>query len=106
MRPAGSAAGPCRFCTPRYRISERLPLIKVQRGMNQGNRVKEGKGKKVFFFEKKKQKTFTPSLWPQARAQQAKVFWFFFSKKNCFLPSPDCPELCRLKEGGGLSSRA
>jgi len=26
-------------------------------------------GRKVFFFEKKKQKTFIPWLWPQARAQ-------------------------------------
>jgi hypothetical protein len=54
--------------------------------------VKEGKGKKAFFFEKKKQKTFTSALCPLARAQIAKVFWFFFSKKNCFLALPDCPE--------------
>jgi len=43
---------------------------------------------KVFFFEKKKQKTFGCfgfglSGWAQPRL--AKVFWFFFSKKNCFL---------------------
>ena len=38
----------------------------------------------VFFFEKKKQKTFGllgPAL-PQARLKFVKVFWFFFSKKN------------------------
>jgi hypothetical protein len=28
-----------------------------------------GEGRKQFFFEKKNQKTFTSSLWPQARAQ-------------------------------------
>ncbi len=44
-------------------------------------------GRKVFFFEKKKQKTFDHlgSALPQARPQVAKVFWFFFSKKNCLL---------------------
>jgi hypothetical protein len=48
---------------------------------------------KNFFFEKKKQKTFNyaaggrPTFEPQHCPQQLKVFWFFFSKKNCFLPS-------------------
>jgi hypothetical protein len=40
-----------------------------------------------FFFEKRKQKTFAPlapSLKPPRRPG-AKVFWFFFSKKNNFL---------------------
>jgi len=43
--------------------------------------------KKDFFFEKKKQKTFTHWLRPFRRGsgQESKVFWFFFSKKNCFL---------------------
>jgi hypothetical protein len=43
----------------------------------------------VFFFEKKNQKTFAPALLlPDAHSlglggcQIAKVFWFFFSKKN------------------------
>jgi hypothetical protein len=31
--------------------------------------ISQASYRKVFFFEKKKQKTFTPSLWPQARAQ-------------------------------------
>jgi hypothetical protein len=47
----------------------------------------------MFFFEKKNQKTFTPA--PSRRSdtlarcvpEQAKVFWFFFSKKNIFLPT-------------------
>jgi hypothetical protein len=47
----------------------------------------------MFFFEKKNQKTFTPS--PSARPgtpaahvhERTKVFWFFFSKKN-ILPPP------------------
>jgi hypothetical protein len=39
--------------------------------------------KKVFFFEKKKQKTFASlsRTYPQ-RSSRLKVFWFFFSKKN------------------------
>jgi hypothetical protein len=42
---------------------------------------------KVFFSEEKKQKTFMPlsRLHPAAHAQETKVFWFFFSKKNRFL---------------------
>jgi hypothetical protein len=46
---------------------------------------------KYFFFEKKKQKTFDyRRIWGLAGdarplRQLAKVFWFFFSKKN-FLP--------------------
>jgi hypothetical protein len=42
--------------------------------------------RKVFFSEEKKQKTFI--FWypyPVQLRQQTKVFWFFFSKKNCFL---------------------
>jgi hypothetical protein len=52
-----------------------------------GAREYEDSGKeevrKQFFFEKKNQKTFTHGT----HGQQTKVFWFFFSKKNCFLPS-------------------
>jgi hypothetical protein len=52
------------------------------------------KTRKYFFFEKKKQKTFTLDAIPDASAmapdlgagEGVKVFWFFFSKKNCFLP--------------------
>jgi hypothetical protein len=39
------------------------------------------------FFVKKEAKTF--SIWAGAlrqRARQGKVFWFFFSKKNRYLP--------------------
>ena len=43
---------------------------------------------KVFFSEEKKQKTF--AIWrvrqPNRTHHIAKVFWFFFSKKNTFLP--------------------
>jgi hypothetical protein len=43
----------------------------------------------MFFFEKKNQKTFI--LWfalpATSRSKRAKVFWFFFSKKNIFLTS-------------------
>jgi hypothetical protein len=40
--------------------------------------------KKAFFFEKKKQKTFTYWAEPNDRRGRKclKVFWFFFSKKN------------------------
>jgi hypothetical protein len=39
-----------------------------------------------FFFEKKKQKTFESlsRALPVDARQCAKVFWFFFSKKNIF----------------------
>jgi iron complex outermembrane receptor protein len=41
----------------------------------------------LFFSEEKKQKTFGPlsRAYPAEVRQGAKVFWFFFSKKNCFL---------------------
>jgi hypothetical protein len=65
-------------------------------------RGRQNKVRKSFFFEKKNQKTFpgaarrlfwAASLVPSAagirgyeRAKHpGKVFWFFFSKKNCFL---------------------
>jgi len=54
-------------------------------------------GRKKFFFEKKNQKTFAPGLQHGARwascarigtGEGAKVFWFFFSKKNsCLMPT-------------------
>ncbi len=44
-------------------------------------------GRKVFFSEEKKQKTFARAVADRAGGvrQVAKVFWFFFSKKNAFL---------------------
>jgi hypothetical protein len=50
-----------------------------------GGNPKE-KVRKPFFFEKKKQKTFDFGVrrLAQRRDQKIKVFWFFFSKKNCF----------------------
>ncbi len=53
-----------------------------------------GAGSKAFFFEKKKQKTFAPDACTDQRvnstpetaapaASGAKVFWSFFSKKDC-----------------------
>ena len=44
-------------------------------------------GSKAFFFEKKKQKTFDSAVADslKTRRQGVKVFWFFFSKNNCFL---------------------
>jgi hypothetical protein len=42
-------------------------------------------GREVFLFEKKKQKTFARfgfGLSGKAQPRSAKVFWFFFSKKN------------------------
>jgi hypothetical protein len=45
------------------------------------------RSKKDSFSEEKKQKTFASlsRLYPAAYTKDAKVFWFFFSKKNCFL---------------------
>jgi hypothetical protein len=49
--------------------------------------------RQVFFSEEKKQKTF--DLWggcsPDPTRQMAKVFWFFFSKKNSLFPSYNKP---------------
>ncbi len=48
----------------------------------------------MFFFEKKNQKTFVRSCTcaagvpGRAEGEGVKVFWFFFSKKNIFLPYP------------------
>jgi hypothetical protein len=41
------------------------------------------------FFLKKEAKTFATSgaRCGNAYTVEPKVFWFFFSKKNCFLPS-------------------
>jgi hypothetical protein len=61
-----------------------------------------GKGKeKVFFFEKKKQKTFVTLARSgrQLRAKITKVFWFFFSKKNR-LP------FLRILHAGNFGTRA
>jgi hypothetical protein len=43
-----------------------------------------GVGRKRFFFEKKKQKTFIflGRVLGTTPRQRTKVFWFFFSKKN------------------------
>ncbi len=45
-------------------------------------------GRKVFFFEKKKQKTFISRTQSghRVRDSETKVFCFFFSKKKFFLP--------------------
>jgi len=45
------------------------------------------RGKKDFFFEKRSKKflIIEPAPVGLARVQCVKVFWFLFSKKNCFL---------------------
>jgi hypothetical protein len=45
---------------------------------------------KTLFSESKKQKTFAKAVAALSGGtrQIAKVFWFFFSKKNCFLTPP------------------
>jgi hypothetical protein len=49
-------------------------------------------GRKVFFFEKKNQKTFMSLGAEMERPrQQTKVFCFFFSKKKAFLSSKSAP---------------
>ncbi len=50
----------------------------------------EVEASKDFFSEEKKQKTFIHLSGPlsgKVRDSRKKVFWFFFSKKNFFLPS-------------------
>jgi hypothetical protein len=58
----------------------------------------ERKAGRMFFFEKKNQKTFVycprrPRLIMQYRrdVQERKVFWFFFSKKNTLPSHADAP---------------
>ena len=46
------------------------------------------KASKAFFFEKKKQKTFDyaiADLSGERATAESKVFWSFFSKKDCLL---------------------
>jgi hypothetical protein len=52
-------------------------------------------GRKAFFFEKKKQKTFVHfgfGLAGESEAHVAKVFCFFFSKKKFFSTLPTTSE--------------
>jgi hypothetical protein len=58
-----------------------------------GRKLAPGEKRKVFFSEEKKQKTFASlsRFYPEARAQEAKVFWFFFPKKNSFLATVFAP---------------
>jgi hypothetical protein len=48
----------------------------------------QARGREVFFFEKKNQKTFDCwyGCWRKLGAKFTKVFCFFFSKKKAFLP--------------------
>jgi hypothetical protein len=58
-----------------------------------GNDAWRARRGKVCFFEKKQQKTFVPfgcGLPGKAQPGPAKVFWFFFSKKNRFLWPGQC----------------
>jgi hypothetical protein len=67
-----------------------------------GSDRKEGR-RKDFFFEKKKQKTFVPCDPRQSQRERKspKVFWFFFSKKNCFLAFSSDAE--RMRGWAGFS---
>jgi hypothetical protein len=76
----------------------------------------KAKGRKVFFFEKKNQKTFIYEVpnesndFPCGRGQFAKVFCFFFSKKKCFLSTlwvcfPPLGRLSALRADSGLAVR-
>ncbi len=47
----------------------------------------EARQGKVFFFEKKKQKTFVRL----SRLELTKAFWPFFSKKDCLLSFGHAP---------------
>jgi hypothetical protein len=52
-------------------------------------REAKASGGKAFFFEKQQQKTFGRfgfGAAVDAQPRGSKVFWFFFSKKNRFLP--------------------
>ncbi len=56
-----------------------------------GLKVDRSEASKAFFSEEKKQKTFVSAaadLSGESATAETKAFWFFFSKKNCFLPYP------------------
>jgi len=63
--------------------------------------MKYPKKERIFFFEKKKQKTFIhwAELYRRHARKCPKVFWFFFSKKNTFFlrekfpPNPGKPPI-------------
>ncbi len=57
----------------------------------------DSKAGKRFFFAKKKQKT--PSRAGASQPYQAKVFWFFFAKKNPFLLPPTLRALPTIIDG-------
>ncbi len=53
-----------------------------------GLKVDRSKASKAFFFEKKTQKTFDSAvadLSEERATAESKVFWSFFSKKDCLL---------------------
>jgi hypothetical protein len=55
--------------------------------------------KEVFFFEKRTKKLLSvpvraaPTVSDRGEGEEVKVFWFFFSKKNIFLPALLLPPL-------------
>jgi len=68
-----------------------IPLARLRLAQTEGE-------KDVLFFEKKNKKLFLiwfrallMSVALAAQSARAKVFWFFFSKKNTSSFSPDCP---------------
>jgi hypothetical protein len=69
------------------------PCAGAGRGRDGATTQFASQGRKACFFEKKQQKTFDHfgfGLSGLAQPSFAKVFWFFFSKKNCFLPRGLC----------------
>jgi hypothetical protein len=86
------------------RNSQSLSVTDLQHTGACSGRVK---GRKDFFFEEKKQKTFDYfgcGLSGEARPRLAKVLPFFSEKKNRFLPclccqaSPDAPSRASLRK--------
>jgi hypothetical protein len=85
---------------PPARSPDLLRFAALSQALEQGGncpgspRSKKASGRKAFFFEKKKQKTFVHfcfGLAGESETHFAKVFWFFFFKK----------ELLTLSCGGG-----
>ncbi len=83
-----AAVGRCVTVTPRRGDGQADENESQRPGPILRWREEKASGRKVCFFEKKKQKTFFCfgfGLSGDAQPRLAKVFWFFFSKKNCFL---------------------
>jgi hypothetical protein len=96
MQPGNAGLTPTpATCTSRRFVYSRLGLSQSLAHSDDPRQSAGGKtGKESTSFLKKRSKKLLnpgPSLSGWGEPRLVEVFWFFFSKKNGFLPSPDCP---------------